>query len=91
MTILHYLGRLYSLDTLDTRFTSHSKTLVPHATKTAGRAGTDAPRESTYRIEEETSKPLWATLEYYVYYLVILLAVPSMFKVAYDVSNCEPT
>lgn len=76
MSALHYVGRLYSVETLDTRFTTSSKTPSSNA--------------KPHRIEKgvsEASKSRWTTLEFYVYYLVILVAIPLMFKAAYDVSN----
>lgn len=86
MTILHYVGRLYSLDTLDTRFTTSSKTPLSNARPTTGQG-------SANKIEKEVSeapRQRWTTLEFYIYYLVILVAIPSMFKATYDVSNRKP-
>lgn len=86
MTILNYVGRLYSLDTLDTRFTTSSKTLLSNARPTTGHG-------SANKIEKEVSetpKQRWTTLEFYIYYVVILVAIPSMFKAVYDVSNRKP-
>lgn len=36
-----------------------------------------------------TSPPRWKTVEFYVYYAVFLIALPMMFKAAYDVSKGE--
>ncbi len=73
MTILHYVGRLYSLDTLDTRFTQSAKT-SPSNTRSIS-------------ADASPSKPLWRTVEFYFYYLCFVVAVPLMFKAAYDVST----
>lgn len=78
MTVLHYIGRLYSLDTLDTRFTTSSKT--------PGHGSVNKTEKGT----SEASKPRWTTLEFYIYYFVILVAIPLMFQAAYEVSNCKP-
>ncbi|MCJ1461572.1 glycerol transporter [Pseudocyphellaria aurata] len=75
MSALNLVGRLYAVDTLDTRFIT-SKTPSSNA--------------KPHRIEKGVSEPTksrWMTLEFYVYYLVILVAIPLMFKAAYDVSN----
>lgn len=94
MSLLQYARRLYSLDTLDTRFTSSSKSPlkqpdpVEPSTKEAetifrpddgGRAGSN---------KNEASPSLWGTPEFYLYYLVVLVCLPLMFKAVYDVSKC---
>ena len=88
MTILHDAGRLFSLDTLDTRFTKSSKPSLSTASLTSGdldsATAKDPVNERAKRID--IPKPLWETVEFYLYYLVILVAVPWMFKVAYNVS-----
>lgn len=86
MTVQHHVGRLYSLDTLDTRFTASSKQSPSDVQSTTGHG-------SPHKIDKgvlEASKPRWSTLEFYIYYLVILVAIPLMFKAACDVSNCKP-
>lgn len=78
MTILNYVGRLYSLDTLDTRFTKSAKSpsLSNNVRSISADAGVNAP-----------TKSLWRTPEFYFYYICFIVAVPLMFKAAYDVSN----
>lgn len=86
MKILNYVGRLYSLDTLDTRFTTSSKSPPSNFTPTNGHG-------SANKIDKGAlgaSQPRWTTLEFYIYYLIILVAIPSMFKAAYDVSTGKP-
>lgn len=93
MALLSFLRRLYSLDTLDTRFTISSTTPPKQAasepridpakpslseSKNAARADPRAPGP-------QPSK--WNTPEFYLYYLVFLTAIPSMFYVVYDVSK----
>jgi hypothetical protein len=66
MKLFHCLRRLYSLDTLDTRFTNS---------------------KSSSAVQAEAPPSKWRTLEFYVYYVVFIVAVPQMFKVSYDVSK----
>ncbi|EDN07191.1 conserved hypothetical protein [Histoplasma mississippiense (nom. inval.)] len=110
--------RLYSLDTLDTRFTTSSNTplkalLASESRATAADNGvlgqTDSKEpESGSGVRTKmqthtqlgevreggfsgrsltTSPPRWKTVEFYVYYVVLLIALPMMFKAAYDVSK----
>lgn len=93
--LLSYAERLYSLDTLDTRFTvsaiaplgktssDHGVTVDKPAPSAAGvpakRQGEELP------VGSQPSK--WATPEYILYYVVIAIAVPSMFGIAINVSQ----
>lgn len=84
MNFLQSAGRLYALDTIDSRFTS-SKTSLSHV---------DPPRPSSYEGRQKSdgaslgpSPSRWRTPEFMVYGLVFLFAVPSMFKSVYDVSQ----
>lgn len=81
----NFVAKIYDLDTLDTRFTTPSG--VPY------RAIVDS-REVDKREKQlsplrgaavETSR--WRTPEFWLYYLVVAVAVPTMFWVAYDVSR----
>ncbi|QSS61371.1 glycerol uptake protein [Histoplasma capsulatum] len=118
MGLLHWFCRLYSLDTLDTRFTTSSNTplkalLASESRATAADNGvlgqTDSKEpESGSGVRTKmqthtqlgevreggfsgrsltTSPPRWKTVEFYVYYVVLLIALPMMFKAAYDVSK----
>lgn len=78
MTILDYVGRLYSLDTLDSRFTKSAKS--PPLTNNTRSISADT-------VVDAPTKPLWRTPEFYFYYICFIVAVPLMFKAAYDVSN----
>ena len=98
MSLLQYAQRLYSLDTLDPRFTSSSKAppkassnsqLDPAKTSTK-EAETDARLQSSGKsaaLQDVASPPLWRTPEFYIYYVVFLICVPLMFKAVYDVSK----
>ena len=98
MTLLHCARRLYSLDTLDTRFTTSSRT-PPQESAPDTQSPIDPARPSptengsrTVRVpgsksDAGTSPPRWRTPEFFVYYIAFILVVPMMFKVAYDVSK----
>jgi protein-cysteine N-palmitoyltransferase HHAT len=89
MDFLQFFRKLYSLDTLDTRFTV---------------SATSPPKQSAFELQDSSSQARqsragndggingtqpskWNTPEFYFYYLVHLIAVPMMFKVAIDVSE----
>ncbi|KAK0729264.1 MBOAT, membrane-bound O-acyltransferase family-domain-containing protein [Apiosordaria backusii] len=77
---LSLLSQLYSLDTLDTRFTTPPASLtnplpVPRRDSDVSRPASGA------------ESPKWKTPEFLLYYLVFLLVIPAMFYVAYSVSR----
>ncbi|KAI2132908.1 inducible alternative oxidase 2 [Ophidiomyces ophidiicola] len=80
MGLLMWLRRLYSLDTLDTRFTAS-------ATAPLGAANSNQHAGETRQTQNSTASSKWNTPEFYAYYVVFLLAVPLMFKSAIDVSK----
>ena len=100
MSFLTYFQRLFSLDTLDTRFTSSSR--LPAASGSSVKPtridpakpvpGLDIqngmsrslPSESRNRADAQPSK--WMTPEFLFYFFVIIVALPLMFKSVYDVS-----
>ena len=93
MNTLQYIRRLYSLDTLDTRFTASksSSSKEPGAGRHNIRSTGGAP-VADFAAGETTknsgiSAPLWKTQEFYVYYIMFIVVVPLMFKVAIEVSN----
>ncbi|KAK4239908.1 putative glycerol transporter protein [Achaetomium macrosporum] len=75
---LSFLASVYDLDTLDTRFTTPSS--VPYRAAIG-------KREDDAKPDKRAEPSKWGTLEFYVYYLVFLTAVPYMFWIAYDVSR----
>ncbi|PYH90038.1 glycerol:H+ symporter [Aspergillus ellipticus CBS 707.79] len=77
------LRRLYSLDTLDTRLTVSSTTPPKAAADTRGSAKDARANE----IARNAPPPKWRTLEFYIYYIVFLIAVPLMFITAVGVSQ----
>lgn len=84
---LFSLKALYSLDTLDTRFTTPSS--VPYKVAADARDG-NGKRESPGRPDKKTQPSRWATPEFILYYLILAIIIPRMFWVAYDVSRCTP-
>jgi len=92
-SLLYFFRRLYSLDTLDTRFTHSAKVPLRHAatergvdiSKPAANNGDDVAKEASGQPHTQPSR--WNTLEYYVYYLVFVTVIPLMFYVPYSVSK----
>ncbi|KAL9604635.1 MAG: hypothetical protein Q9219_000355 [cf. Caloplaca sp. 3 TL-2023] len=95
MSLLSFVQRLFSLDTLDTRFTkvpadgSEQRPQIDPAKPITGvNKQNAAPKglstESKDRANTQPSR--WATTEFFLYYLVIIVAIPLMFKSVYDVS-----
>lgn len=90
MSLLRYAGRLYSLDTLDSRFTTSSKTppsRVDPARPSPDEASSRKGRAVDGEIAKGASPPRWRSPEFIYHGLVFLVAVPLMFKTAYDVSK----
>ena len=96
MSLLQYAQRLYSLDTLDPRFTASAK--PPAASSSQIDPAKPSPQELGAGVRPrnggqkavtgtETSPSLWNSPEFYVYYLIFLVCVPLMFKAVYDVSK----
>lgn len=82
---LFSLKAVYSLDNLDTRFTTPSS--VPYKVVADARDG-NGKRETVGKPDKRAEPSKWATPEFIVYYLFLLVIIPRMFWVAYDVSRC---
>ncbi|ODA79503.1 hypothetical protein RJ55_05096 [Drechmeria coniospora] len=80
-----FLRQVYDLDTLDTRFTNTSS--VPYQTVIDARTDPAAKKESSAKGQPRTQPSRWQTSEFYLYYLVFVLAVPVMFWIPYSVSR----
>ena len=95
MNVLHYAGRLYSLDTLDTRLTTSPKSLPsrndPVKPSRVGPSSSPLQNGGTGvgDTAEGSSPSRWKTPEYIYHGLVFLVAVPLMFKTVIDLSKCE--
>ena len=79
MLLLALLKGLFSLNTLDTRFTTVSTR--PKQNPGPNSNGTRGPREVTGTPSK------WNTIEFYSYYLLLAIAIPLMFKVTYELST----
>ena len=90
MNLLNHAGRLYSLETLDTRFVTSSKT-PPSPIDPARPSPDEAPykkgRSGAAELAKGASPPRWRSPEFTYHGLVFLIVVPLMFKTAYDVSK----
>lgn len=85
LSLLSWLRRIYSLDTLDTRFTS-SATTPANAADTRPPSANDARANA---IAQKAPAPLWRTPEFFIYYLFFITLVPLMFKTVIDASKGE--
>ncbi|KAJ6028482.1 Glycerol uptake protein 1 [Penicillium herquei] len=83
-SLFSWLRRIYSLDTLDTRFTSTATTPGNAAADTRPAAAKDARANA---IAQNAPAPLWRTPEFFVYYLFFITLVPLMFKTVVDASK----
>ncbi|KAF2267614.1 glycerol:H+ symporter-like protein [Lojkania enalia] len=89
---LQALRQLYSLDTLDTRFVIPATAPPKEALE---EAWFDPAKPLPIQNEQHKAKgsaenaqaSRWNTPEFYLYYIVHLIAVPLMFKAVYDVSR----
>lgn len=101
MSLLSYSKRLFSLDTLDTRFTGSSR---PPSTASSSEKsqqidpakpvpgldiqdGTSRGGQPQGRDTDTPGPSKWATPKFFFYYIVIGTAVPLMIKSVYDVSQ----
>ncbi|KAK3986901.1 glycerol uptake protein 1 [Cladorrhinum sp. PSN332] len=80
-----FLDKLYDLDTLDTRFTTPSG--VPYRAIVDSREVDKREKKQLSPLRGAAEKSRWGTAEFWLYYLVLAFAVPTMFWVAYDVSR----
>ena len=90
MNLLHYAARLYSLDTLDTRFTTSSKTPPSHidpARPSPDEVSHKKGKSGAGELAKGASPSRWTSAEFIYHGLVFLVAVPLMFKTVYDVSK----
>lgn len=82
-SLFAWIRQVYSLDTLDTRFTSTAIT--------PANANTRPPAKDarTNAIAQGASPSLWRTPEFFVYYIFFIVLVPLMFKTVVDASKGE--
>ena len=84
---LQYLRKLYSLDTLDTRFTISSTTPPSQSAQIDPVKPLEGERKQDAKSTPTGKPSLWLTPEFFLYYLVFVTAIPLMFKAVYDVSQ----
>lgn len=82
---ISYLKAIYTLDTLDTRFATPSS--VPYKVAADSRDG-NGKKEHIGMPDKNAQPSRWATPEYIFYLLLLAVAIPRMFWIAYDVSRC---
>lgn len=75
------IRRLYSLETLDTRFIIPSKASPKQALS-------DQSPQGSSDIAKTAGPSLWKTPEFILYYVIFILVVPLMVKQPVDVSRC---
>jgi hypothetical protein len=99
MAWLQFIKRLYSLDTLDTRFTIPSTTpprdavaelQIDPAKPGPSSKSTANARPNGAGKASDVQPSLWRTPEFYFYYFCFATIVPYMFKTGYDVSKGKP-
>lgn len=91
MSLRQYAGRLYSLDTLDPRFTTSSKSPplpVDPAKSSPDDVGYRKGVGSGGETDKRASPPRWKSPEFIYHGLMFVVIVPLMFKTVYDVSKC---
>ncbi|KIV90574.1 hypothetical protein PV10_07862 [Exophiala mesophila] len=81
--IVSFLRELYSLDTLDTRFTN-SPSIPPRTAKGSQSSSTERDRKN---VPADVSPSRWRTPEFYFYGLVFLFCVPQMYWAVVQVSQ----
>lgn len=83
-SLLSLFRQLYSLNTLDSRFTTPASTPLRTAADTRPASSKDARANA---IANNAPKSRWNTPEFFVYYVVFIVLVPLMFKTVVDVSQ----
>ncbi|KAK2750589.1 glycerol transporter [Myotisia sp. PD_48] len=93
MGVIYWLQRLYSVDTLDTRFTVSSSTPPKRSIRSdQATFPQDGHERAKNNANQGTAIPgahpaRWRTGEFYIYYVVFAVAVPMMFKAVIDISK----
>lgn len=85
MSLLSFFRSVYSLEVLDTRFTTTSSTSYKTVVDARGDPGAKDGQQA--RIASKALPSKWNTPEFFLYYLVVALSIPTVFFVNYTVSN----
>lgn len=83
--LLSLLRSVYTLDTLDTRFTTPSTS--SYRTVIESRSDSAVKDGQKERIASRASPSKWNTLEFYLYLLVVGTCIPLMTYIPYTVSR----
>jgi protein-cysteine N-palmitoyltransferase HHAT len=86
MTLLSFFRELYSLDTLDTRFSTSSRTPPKIDDSEPRKPGTKDLRASN-EPSSSAGPSKWNTPEFYFYGLVFMICVPQMYWAVVQVSQ----
>lgn len=101
MGLVQYAQDLYSLETLDTRFVGSSKHRFPDRGKNLENELSESQRRDNGSVKypkpsgmsehasQSATSPRWTSPEFYLYYVIFIVAVPLMFKSVYEISSCE--
>lgn len=85
MSPLSFLRSVYTLDTLDTRFTTSSAT--SYKTVIDSRGEEDIRDAQNEKIRSRAAPSKWNTPEFYLYLAVVFTCVPLMLYIPYTVSR----
>jgi protein-cysteine N-palmitoyltransferase HHAT len=85
MGLVSFFRRVYSLDTIDTRFTVPSST--PYKAVVESRNDPVAVRERAAKLKHRTQPALWAEPEFLLYYLGVAILVGSVLYLGHDISK----
>ena len=86
MTIISTIRELYSLDTLDTRFSTSASTPLKAADENSAKTATQDDRPVS-QLPDGASPPKWNSIEFYFYLLVFAFCVPNMYWSVVEVSQ----
>lgn len=95
MAGLQYVQRLFSLNTLDTRFTTSSRAnpreqLLNDSARVVPDGGAHnlrSHRDASTNADTNLPASRWTTPEFMIYAVIFLIAIPLMIKSVYEVSN----
>ncbi|KAI9857851.1 MAG: glycerol transporter [Vezdaea acicularis] len=92
MTTFELIRRMYSLDTLDTRFTTTTRTPLKRGSEARVDPAQDKTNKAGAEARQGTTEPSpsrWKTPEFFLYYVVIIVVLPLMFNAAFEVSRAS--
>ena len=85
MGVISYLRAVYDVATLDTRFTTPSS--APYRSPSDVRDDPALTKDHGAAVRASASPSKWKTLEYRIYFVILVWAIPMMFRIGYSVSN----